>query len=260
MKPRKFTGGYTIVEVMIFLTVSMVMFASVVGVVTSQSRRNQFTESVNTFNQRIQDILNDVDTGYFPSNSDFNCSINGSGLPVFGATAVEQGKNQDCVFGGKSIEIFGSEIFKVETLVGRRTLAEGGVTREVNTVTEANLTPLNPAFSPAVTADSGSLSADVRITKVRPVNTSTDVTKFGILTGFGQSSGAGTTSLKTGAIKSQLAVFNSGAWDTNVPNGILLCLAEGGDPTNGRTATITLGGSGSQASSIVKVDNYEGCE
>ena len=74
MKPTMARGGYTIIEVMIFLTVSAVLFVSVVGAMSAQSRRKQFTESVETFNQKLTHILNDVDTGYFPSNSDFKCT------------------------------------------------------------------------------------------------------------------------------------------------------------------------------------------
>lgn len=263
MKPLKVgSGGYTIIEVMIFLTVSMAMFASVVGLVTSQNRKNQFTESVNTFNQNLQDIINDIDTGYFPSNSDFNCVIDGAGKPAFGTTAREQGKNQDCVFAGKSIAVNTTDRtnFIVQTLVGRRTVNEGGTLRDVKDINEANLTPLTGGS--ARNADNGTLSADVQITKIRPAGSSADYTMLGVLTGFGQSSGAGTTSLKTGATKSQLAIFNPGTnqWDTNLTNGILICLAEGGNPAAGRRAVIQLGGSFSQQVTSVKIDSYEGCE
>lgn len=258
MKPTVGSGGYTIIEVMIFLTVSMAMFASVVGLVTSQNRRNQFTESVNTFNQKLQDIMNDIDTGYFPSNSDFNCYIDGTGKPAFGTTGTEQGKNQDCVFAGKSIEASGGN-FIVQTLVARRTVNEGGTIRDVKDINEANLTPLVSGAS--ATADNGTLSAGVQITKVRPVGTAANFTKLGILTGFGQGAGVGTTSLRSGAFKSQLAYFDNGvnAWSTNLSSGLLICLAEGGDPATGRTATITIGGVGSQESTSVQIDSYGGC-
>ena len=251
-------GGYTIIEVMIFLTVSAVLFVSVVGAMSAQSRRKQFTESVETFNQKLTDILNDVDTGYFPSSSDFKCTIDASGKPSFTVGTTEQGKNDDCIFAGKSITVNSSDKtkFDVQTLVGRRV---DGSKKDVSSISEANLVALTGTTAGS---DSGSLSADVQIVSIRSFNdsnhnSSTVVNGFGVITGFGQQA-TGVTMLKSGAIKSQLAVASGGNW-SSAPNGIILCLAEGDDPATGRIATIKIGAGFSQQQSVISIDSYEGC-
>ncbi len=270
MKPLKVgSGGYTIVEVMIFLAISMVMFASVVGVMGSQNRRNQFTESVNTFNQRLGDILNDVDTGYFPSNGDFSCAVDASGNISFAPVASGNidnnlGKNQDCVFAGKSITVDAAnrDNFIVQTLVGRRTLTDAsGATRDVENVTEAKLTQLTQGS--AASADNGTLSADVQIVSIRSFNDdnyniATDADGLGIITGFGKAAGTTSSGLKSGAIKSELAVWRGGAWQA-APHGVIICLAEGGATGNGRVATIRIGAGSSQDNSVVTIDDDAGC-
>lgn len=259
MKPKEGSGGYTFIEVMIVLAVSATMFATVVTTLFAQNRRNQFTESVNTFNQSLQDILNDVDTGYFPSNNDFTCVAAGNNAPSAGGGATEQGKNQGCVFAGKSLRAAPADPtrYEVQTLVGKRTVTDvSGAQRDVQNLTEARLTPLT--WGSTVTASNGALSGGVQITKIRREGSSVNMDRLGVLTGFGQSAGAGTTSLKSGSIKSQLAVQNAGNWNPS-PEGVIICLAEGGESGGGRRATIRIGTDFSQLASVVRIDNYEGC-
>lgn len=127
-KSSRRTGGYTILEVIIVLTVSSLLFAaSVVGYV-AQNRRTQFTESVNSFAQDIQDVLNDIDVGFYPSSNSFACTADSSnsGYPYFPIGANEQGTNTNCVFAGKAIQFAPStnggdkSDIDIYTLVGRR--------------------------------------------------------------------------------------------------------------------------------------------
>lgn len=264
MKSPQGAGGYTIIEVMIFLVISTAMLGSVMGALTLQNRKHQFTESVQTFNLKLQDLLNDVDTGYFPSNSDFSCTVNAAtGVPTFNnVSGAVHGTNKDCVFAGKSIsrDATNPSNYNVQTLVGRRSVVEGGVAREVKDVSEANITVLTGGT--AIGSDSGVLSSDVQITKILSrirgvVPFSGDYTTFGMLTGFGQSQGAGSTNLKSGNIKSSLGVLTNTGWNTaQASGGVLICLSEPGG--NGRKAAIGIGGDFAQGSTQVIIDNVPG--
>ncbi len=88
-------GGYTIIEVIIFLTVSSALMASAIYLFQGRIPRTQFTNSVNEFESKIQDITGNVVNGYYPT---------AAGEATCGATLKEQGKNEDCIFLGRMIQ------------------------------------------------------------------------------------------------------------------------------------------------------------
>lgn len=286
MKPRQSTDGYTIIEVMIFLTVSVALFGATVGALTAQNKRNQFTESVQTFNQRLQDALNDVSTGYFPSNSDFRCSLDGAGTPVISTgSSVEQGKNEDCVFAGKAFQFWPNEgsatldpsKFNIYTLVGARIVKSTGA--QVQGVEEANVIALGGS-NPGI-VDTGTFTADVQVSKVmsRPAGATTfsgNSGGFAILTGFARSAGSGTSGLKSGSLRTTLSMLSASTNQTSTVflssiesqlqsdgddsitqagGGMLLCIKEVGTTGNERVASITIGDNAGQGSTVVTIDS-----
>lgn len=275
-------SGYTIVEVMLFLAISTAMFASVVTALNFQNRRSQFTESVQTFNQKLIDVLNDVDTGYFPSNSDFKCDLVGGTPAITGGAGnnVEQGKNENCIFAGKAIQLSpdsqGADKFKIYTLVGARVTNNSGNIEEVARVEDANITVIPESVSPAA-VDSGELSAQTEIKKViyKSGSTNTLGGGFAILSGFGQNASGSSTGLKSGNIRSVLAaVTGSSLGQTttqftgqianitstsinSVNSGVLLCFQEPGG-SQGRWASILIGGASGYNTTQVTIDDVPG--
>ena len=65
--------GYTIVEVMIFLAVSSLMFLIAVGFISGKQNNVEFTLSVNTLKSDIQQVFNNVSSGYYASRNNFSC-------------------------------------------------------------------------------------------------------------------------------------------------------------------------------------------
>lgn len=120
---RRRSGGYTIIEVVIVLTVSAMVFATAVTTFGQQNRRTQFSESVNNFAQEIQDVLNDVETGFYPSDNSFTCSVSGNNVNVNFNQPNEQGKNDQCIFLGKGMYFSPSgqrDRVDIYTIMGRR--------------------------------------------------------------------------------------------------------------------------------------------
>lgn len=240
-KPR--AGGYTIIEAMFFLVISAALFASVVGVYASQNRRTQFYQSVQNFDQKIRDILNDVETGYYPSSDNITCSQSGGGLQI-GAGTVEQGTNQDCVFAGKVLQLQppSSGDYTIFTLAGLR---------EATSIDDA------AARAAVDLGEIGTLSAGLLVTNV--ITPSGSHSGLAILSSFGDDvsqgdSGRGNRTT-LGVVDDPVAGDGSVALDSSSvarasDRGILICLQE---PGNGRMATILVGGN-AEAGTIVTVD------
>jgi len=116
--------GYTIVETMIFLAVSGFMFLIAAAFVSGKQNTAEFRQGINTINTQIQQVINDVANGFYPSNSDFSCTSSPSpgGLTINNVTTNEQGSNggttgpnqNGCVFLGKVIQ-FGDGTYPVTT-------------------------------------------------------------------------------------------------------------------------------------------------
>ncbi len=95
--------GYTIVEVMIFLAISGFMFVIAAAFVSGKQATAEFRQGINDINTQVQQVINDVSNGFFPSNSDFTCTANSSG-PAPGSGRTTQGANYGCIFLGKVIQ------------------------------------------------------------------------------------------------------------------------------------------------------------
>lgn len=103
-------NGYTIVEVLMFLAVSALLFVSTMAIFSGKQGETEFTQSARDFEVVLQGIANDVSTGYYanvasgPSGS-LKCSVSG-GSVQFGAAggADTQGTNEACIFIGKTIQ------------------------------------------------------------------------------------------------------------------------------------------------------------
>lgn len=153
-------GGYTIVEVLIFLAVSGLMFFMALTFIGGQQSRAQFTSSVRDFETKLADIANDVATGYYTKPTNFTCQSVGSGasrvLKITASASDTQGTNTDCVFAGTVIK-FGDpsaderETFMQFAMAGFRTDSSG-----------ENITRLEDA-SPQPVFGAGSLANAVQI-------------------------------------------------------------------------------------------------
>lgn len=110
--------GFTIVETMIFLVVSGVLFISVALLIAGQTAKYQAKDSINQVESIMRGTFNDVGNGYYPLTGDkFDCTPNPGAQPIITVPGSrERGQNTGCIIAGKSIE-FRSDDIKIETLV-----------------------------------------------------------------------------------------------------------------------------------------------
>lgn len=112
-------GGFTIVETIITLAVSSVLFVTVMLLFSGRQGRIEFYQGLRDVDVQIRDIANDVRNGYIPTVSGgFSCSFDDSG--VVSITSGSSGAN-NCIFAGKAIFIDseGGQIITY-TLAGRQ--------------------------------------------------------------------------------------------------------------------------------------------
>lgn len=139
--------GYTIVEVMIVLAVSGMMFVIAANFINGKQQKTAFTEGVNELASRIQNVINQVKSGQY-SDVNLNCTYSppAGGVPAGTTTASalggthEQGQSPECVFMGKLIYFSYDNIsgrsanYEVAPIAGGRLDASGD---PVTTVQEA---------------------------------------------------------------------------------------------------------------------------
>jgi type II secretory pathway pseudopilin PulG len=189
-------SGYTIVETLIFIAVSSGLFFAAMNAVGGRQQQVQFTQAVRNFDSQLKDIMNDVSTGFFPSQGNVSCSIAlnapAATRPVVGPRTgdevTEQGTSDSCIFAGKALQ-FGptsaedtvdNNLIVVHTLVGRRNNPEGD---DVSSIAEANPMVVAPTSETSTIPDFSSqvlLDWGLRVNRV-VVPTSSGAQDYGTL-------------------------------------------------------------------------------
>lgn len=143
---RVSSGGFTIVESMIVLGVTGVLFISMAGLVSGQQAKARFKSAMTDITTQLQSQINEVATGYYPSTGNLRCFASGGNI-VLDNTAVGQGQNADCTFLGRAV-MYGMpgtdpQEYKIQTLVGLRKAYPSG--SQPTTLQEAGTRALAPS-------------------------------------------------------------------------------------------------------------------
>lgn len=143
---RVSSGGFTLVESMIVLGVTGVLFVSMAGLVSGQQAKSRFKSAMTDITTQIQSQINEVSSGYYPNSGGFGCYMSsGSLVATTQPSQIKaQGENSDCTFLGRAM-LFGvpntdPQEYMVQTLLGLRRTPAG---TEPTTLTEANLSVLD---------------------------------------------------------------------------------------------------------------------
>jgi type II secretory pathway pseudopilin PulG len=170
MKTRH-TEGYTIIEVMIFLAITGLLFASAVVAVGGGQRQAQYSQAVRDFESQIKDVANDVANGFYPTYTVGECLKTGSEdnpqLTLDPGGSSMQGANVDCINIGKTLMFnLASETFGVGTIVG--------LNPSITSSTDLSLSNLKPTL--AYTEGEGT---QIDLTTTKPIRFGAEVTKIG---------------------------------------------------------------------------------
>lgn len=234
----KTSDGFTIVEALIVLAVTGVLFVSIIGVVSGKQSKAQFTQGINSIRDEIEQVINEVQSGYYPEID------------------TTQGTNQEYMTIGKVIQ-FGvpsgsnPERYSVYSIVASRAIREVSSDTPLQVIDAA--TQVN------------SLKYGLTTEWVNVGGTGVSSKAIGILTYFSPSSaepgsefGSQTTQIvpvTTGAgdIGSGLAASYAGR---NPESGVEICF----NGNNGQSGLVTIGGNKQSNSVTLSIRNGNACE
>ena len=156
-------GGFTIVETLMVLGITSILFIAVIGSITDRQNRIQFSQGMRDISSSISDVMNDVTTGFFPTTPGLTCTAGSTNAaPQLGYDSTQgdaTGARKDCVFAGKVIQI-GTDTSAssgfVYSMAGRRLTYSG-----VNSSDVANFSELKPVVIDSSNTDNVTVSPGI---------------------------------------------------------------------------------------------------
>lgn len=130
--------GFTILEVMIVLAVTMILFFMATQFIAGKEQYNAFKVSLNSLQTEFKGIFNNVANGYFPDQN-ISCLVLGISNPIIKKGGnKQQGSHWGCIFLGDEVQIKTTGLV-VYPIVGNRTGSNG---RQVANIIDGNNTAI----------------------------------------------------------------------------------------------------------------------
>jgi len=266
MKSRR-VGGYTIVEVIIVLAVTSMLFAAVISTFSGRQAKTQATQSARDMETELKSISNDVYSGSFPTG--LTCTVSGTAQPIIAKNAAKEGgSNKGCVFLGK-IVVFEDKMFKVYSVVGKQFINSSSYSDVASLYGDNGAKPVVVRFStdPTYLVYQYDYQYGTTAKKVERITADGNGRNFKAIAYFHQLSGGALTSgSQTGSrgvdlygitfddagtfqpLTTPIDLSNIAASRYEaVEQGVRVCLEAG----NGERGELILGGSGGSASTFI---------
>ena len=149
-------NGFTILEVMIVLAVTMIIFFMATQFIAGKEQYNAFKVSLNSLQTEFKDIFNNVANGYVPAQN-ISCSASGTSKPaVSTSSSNQQGSNLGCIFLGDEVQIKTTGIV-IYPIIGNRTDSNGNQVYNIidgngTAIISSNISPETYSFSNGLNA------------------------------------------------------------------------------------------------------------
>lgn len=269
-------AGFTIVEVLIVLAVTGALFLAAVLLISGKQQVTSFNQSIRSIQTQMQQVVNDVGSGFYQNDGNIKCDKGGSGL-LLTSLSTEQGTNKDCIFIGKVVQFAllstDPEEFNIYTIVG---LSGDSVTPSTDLSTaKARLIARGTAASdsgiPEV-FDTKTLLYGLTATKMYYRNAAggkvADIGAVGFTSSLANLGAAdssqqvnvvavtGTALQRDKATGVQNINDNLKTAVVNPPGGVQICFTGGGTNQSG---LLSIGGSGRQGSVDLQIFNNTSC-
>lgn len=252
--------GYTILEVMIALIITSLLFVSVALTLGGRQETAQFNEAVRSYEAKIQNVISEVENGFY--NNSFVCLAGLTGSPTFPSGAATPGANKGCVFAGKIIEPNTNDS-TILTVVARQFVPNSTI-EPASSIEQSDpvVVPNTKGIDEALIHNFG-----LRVTKIIDLNnTANELQSFGYMirtSGDAQTgSSASNTGIELFGVRGSLSSSSTAAlvnsFQSNefyrLGRGLLLCIDNGGE----KDASIALGINNSPKSLLSEIGPDDG--
>jgi prepilin-type N-terminal cleavage/methylation domain-containing protein len=192
---RRNRGGYTIIEVMIVLAISGVLFTSAIVVFQGQQSKTILSQSLYDLASKLQGYATEVSSGVYDNSSNYSCNASAGGSAVLSNGGSG---NAGCLFLGRAVQIVQNQpTIYTYTVLGSRLDSSGSSIAQFN---QANPEPALDSSGNWVLTDQYTLPSGQTFisSKVKDLsgNPLTDAYMVGLYIDLaGATSTGGTTSL-----------------------------------------------------------------
>ena len=253
------SAGFTIIEVMIVLAVTGALFVSVALTMAGKQRKAEFTQATNDIQAVVQQTINEVSSGFYPTSENFVCTqVAGPAISITSGVR-SQGQNEQCVFLGK-VMFFGQnptsavpQVFNTFSIAGLRsgkTLSTSAPTVIQNGTIDTTITSSLKYGLQVKSIKYNNVAGDLAANDVAVGAVAFTNDQGTVDTGGNYMSGTSKVNLipvRSTALNqtraSQITAVNTYLKDpanvVNPLNGVKICLAGGG-----QTAVLTIGSNG----------------
>ncbi len=277
--------GFTVIEVMIVLAVTGLLFISSVALISGKQNQTAFDQAIREIQSQIQQTVNEVSIGFYPNLGNVQCNGTGGTVTLTNATGTGQGANAGCIFLGKALQFqvgtTDPEAFNVYSIAALQKGGAGGT--ESSTLSEAKPKVIAPSPTAGVTLPDSTTSATLQdglTTYKMWYNNGAGNKDIGIvgfvssLAKYDASTGAivsgsqqvDVAPIDDGNVKSKLGQDKNSAVDilnsklptatTNPSGGVFICFVSGGTNQSG---LITIGSNGRQLSVNLTIKSNKTC-
>lgn len=269
--------GFTLIETMIVLAITGGLFIVIAASFAGRQNAAEFTHAIQSVQSQIQQTIYQVSAGFYPSNNNFTCAVNGGTL-IFSSGGSAQGSNQDCIFLGKvmqfSVQRADSSQFQTYTIAGLRGPIVGA------TSPFQNVSPAVVGVEGDYTKYAAVNTLEYGLTAVWMKANAKPIGAFGLLMEPGSLSSSNTSDYNSGAqqidlvplqgtslgqsVNEAVTAITEAMHDANLTanapinpvNGVQICFASAGTNQSG---LITIGGSGRQLLVTLDVRSNKTC-
>ena len=110
MKNLKTKKAFTIIEVMLVVSISGLMLVTMLVGWNANIERQRYNDSVNTFKSDIQGVFSDVENQTNDKSQRINCNTNGANISISSNNGGASTGASDCVILGKYISFFDGRV------------------------------------------------------------------------------------------------------------------------------------------------------
>lgn len=261
-RPRSEHGGYTVIETLIVLAASSALVLTVIGLISGQQGKSQFTQSIRDAESRFQDVTNDFTTGYFARGSNFSCSANAAGdPPTMTSVSSVQGKNIGCIYIGRIIQPSNTSDYTIHTVIGRQYTADV-LSSPTTSLASARARLIHPTTANGALpnlSQSSQFGGGIELMSAVFLNSSNNeqaAGPFGVISNFGTVTGSQLASDKQTA---QLMIFTgSYATGTALADGFAAGPTEGTDYVLNRPLALCFRSNTSEQHAIIRFGTTAG--